>query len=58
LNTQAVSNADITEGLKQAASSMALTGTSFDQTIALFTSANEVLQDSSRVGNGLKTKFL
>lgn len=54
-NTQAVSNADLSEGLKQAASSFALTGTSFDQLVGLFTSANEVLQDSSRVGNALKT---
>lgn len=54
-NTQATSNADISEGLKQAASSMSLTGTSFDQTVALFTSAQEVIQNASRVGNGLKT---
>ena len=54
-NTQATSNEDIAIGLKQAASSFALTGTSFDQLVGLFTSAQEVVQDSSRVGNALKT---
>lgn len=49
-NTAATSNAEIVEGLQQSSAAMAVMGTSFDETVALFTAGQEITQDASKVG--------
>lgn len=41
--------------MQKAASALSVMGTSYQDAFALFTGAQEVLQDADRVGNGLKT---
>lgn len=57
-NNFAVSNADVVEGLQRSASAMAAMGQDLDSTIALFTAANEVLQDSASTGTALRNMSL
>lgn len=57
-NSFAVSNKDIMEGLKRTSASMAAMGQDLDSTIALFTAANEVLQDSASTGTALRSMAL
>lgn len=54
-NTAATSNEQIVTGLENAAAAMAVTGTSFEQTVALFTAGQEITQDASKTGNALRS---
>lgn len=54
-NTQPIDTAGIFEGLTRSASSMAAANNTFEETVALLTAADSVVQDPARVGNGLKT---
>lgn len=54
-NTAATSNAQIINGLQNSASALAAMGTSLDKSIALFTAAQEIAQDDSKVGNALRS---
>lgn len=57
-NSFAVSNGDIIEGLQRSSAAMSAMGQDLDSTIALFTAANEVLQDSSTTGTALRSMAL
>lgn len=54
-NTYAVTANDLNEILKRSASTMSTFGNSLHQNIALGTVANEIVQDSAKVGNALKS---
>lgn len=54
-NTAATSNDQIVEGLQQSSAAMATMGSSLDENIALFTAAQEITQDASKVGNALRS---
>lgn len=54
-NTQPIDTAGIFSGLERSASSMSAANNTLEETIALITAGNAVLQDPERVGNGLKT---
>ena len=54
-NTAAESNIDIVDGLQNSASAMATMGGTLEETIALFTAAQEITQDSSKTGNALRS---
>lgn len=54
-NSAAESNIDIVEGLQNSASAMAAMGSTLDETIALFTAAQEITQDASKTGNALRS---
>lgn len=54
-NNFAISSGGIGEALKRSASSMAAANNTLDETIALITAANTVVQDPDRVGNAFKT---
>lgn len=54
-NTQAVSAQDLGEVLTRSASAMSEANNSFDETIALATAAQGVVQDSAKVGKRLPT---
>lgn len=54
-NTQPIDTAGLFEGLTRSASSMSAANNTLEETIALITAANSVVQDPSRIGNGLKT---
>ena len=54
-NEFAVSNSDILDGLQHSAAAMKAMGTDLYDTIALFTAGNEILQDSSQMGNALRS---
>ncbi len=54
-NTRALSNSDLVTGLLRSSAAMAAMGTSFRETAALFVSAQEIVQDSSQVGNALRS---
>lgn len=56
-NSFALSNTDIMEALKNSSSAMAVANNTLDETIALITAGNEIVQDASKVGNGLRTGF-
>lgn len=53
LNTAATSNQQIITGLENAAAAMSITGTSFEQAVALFTAGQEITQDASKMGREL-----
>lgn len=57
-NNMAVNAGDIGEAFKSSASNLHLANTSLEESIGLITGGTEVLQDASRVGNGLKTVSL
>ena len=54
-NTAATSNDQIVEGLQQSSAAMATMGSTLDENIALFTAAQEITQDASKVGNALRS---
>lgn len=54
-NTQPIDTAGIFAGLQRSASSMSAANNTLEETIALITAGNAVMQDPERVGNGLKT---
>lgn len=54
-NTQPIDTAGIFAGLQRSASSMSAANNTLEETIALITAGNSVMQDPERVGNGLKT---
>lgn len=54
-NTQPIDTAGIFSGLQRSASTMSAANNTLEETIALITAGNAVLQDPERVGNGLKT---
>lgn len=54
-NSAAESNIDIVDGLQNSASAMAAMGGTLEETIALFTAAQEITQDSSKTGNALRS---
>ena len=56
-NGFALTNADIMTALKNSSSAMAAANNSLDETIALITAGTEIVQDASKVGNGLRTGF-
>ena len=51
----AISSGDIGEALQRSASSMAAANNTIDETIALITAANTVVQDATSVGTAFKT---
>ncbi|WP_291625991.1 phage tail tape measure protein [Clostridium sp.] len=55
MNNYAIGVGDITEALRSSSANLAMTNTSLEQSVGLITASYEVLQDSGRVGNGLKT---
>ena len=55
LNNYAIGVGDIAEALRSSSANLAMTNTSLEQSVGLITASYEVLQDSGRVGNGLKT---
>lgn len=57
-NNFAISSGGIGEALTRSASSMAAANNTLDETIALITAANTVVQDPASVGTAFKTKFL
>lgn len=54
-NTAATSNVEIITGLQNSASAMAAMNSSLEENIALFTAAQEITQDDSKVGNALRS---
>ena len=54
-NSFALENQSVLDGMQKAASALSVMGTDYQDAFALFTGAQEVLQDADRVGNGLKT---
>lgn len=54
-NSFATSNADIVEGLQRSSAAMAAGNNTLEDTVALFTSAEEIINDPASVGNALKT---
>lgn len=54
-NNFAISSGGIGEALQRSASSMAAANNSLDETIALITAANTVVQNPEKVGNAFKT---
>lgn len=57
-NSFAVSNADVIEGLQRTSASMSAMGQDIDSVIALFTGANEILQDAAITGTALRSMSL
>lgn len=57
-NHFAVTNADIVDGMSRMSAAMAVMGQDIDSTIALFTSANEVLQNSAVTSTALRSMSL
>lgn len=53
-NKYAVSAADLGEGLKNSASSLALAGNSIDQSLSMITAMSEIIQDAGEAGNAVK----
>lgn len=54
-NTAATSNEQIITGLQNSASAMAAMNSTLEENIALFTAAQEITQDDSKVGNALRS---
>lgn len=57
-NHFAVTNADIIDGMSRMSAAMAVMGQDIDSTIALFTAANEVLQNSATTSTALRSMSL
>ena len=55
-NNFALSNADVMTALKNSSAAMAAANSTFEETVALITAGQEIAQDSSKVGNALRTK--
>lgn len=56
-NTYATDNSQIIEGLQRSSAAMAAMGSNFEETVALFTAGQEVVQDASLMGNALRSDF-
>lgn len=56
-NNEAISSGGIGEALQRSAASFNAANTSLEQSVALVTATNSVLQDPEKVGNMWKTKF-
>ncbi len=54
-NNEPISESGITEALVRSASALSAAGNTFEESVALITSANSVLQDPDTVGTTLKT---
>ena len=54
-NNYAVSSGDLASSIGKVASTMELSGTSFEQTLGLMTGVTEITRDSSKAATGLKT---
>lgn len=54
-NNFALSNADLVEGMQRSAAALAATGTTWTDAFALFTGAQEVLQNSEVAGRALRS---
>lgn len=54
-NKFGTSNAEIAEGLRKSSAAMAAVGGSIESNIALFTGAQEIVQDASQVGNAIRS---
>lgn len=54
-NSFALSNNDIMTALENSSSAMSAANNTLDETIALITAGTEIVQDASKVGNGLRT---
>lgn len=54
-NNFSISSGGIGEALKRSASSLATANNTLDESIALITAANTVVQDPEKVGNAIKT---
>lgn len=54
-NRFATTSADVGEGMRRSSAAMAAAGNDIDQSIALFTAAQEVTQDADVVGTAMKT---
>ena len=54
-NKFATSNAEIAEGLRLSSAAMASTGATIEDNIALFTGAQEIVQNASQVGNAIRS---
>ena len=57
-NRYAVNSADIGEGLKRSASSLAVGGNSLDEAVALFTAGEEIIQNPEKMGTALNVLSL
>lgn len=57
-NNFAVNNADIIDGMSRMSAAMSVMGQDVDSTIALFTAANEVLQNSATTSTALRSMSL
>ena len=53
-NKFSISSAGLGEGLRRSAASLAIANSSLDESLALITAANEVIQDPSEAGNSVK----
>ena len=51
----AVTSSDIGEAMKASANSLSLANNSLSESVALIATANKTVQDSSKVGNALRT---
>ncbi len=54
-NTAGTSNEQIINGLQHSASALSAMGSSLEENIALFTAAQEIIQNDSKVGNAIRT---
>lgn len=54
-NTAATSNKEIITGLQRSASAMSAMNSTLEENIALFTAAQEIVQNDSQVGNAIRT---
>ena len=54
-NKFGTSNAEIAEGLRKSSAAMAAVGGTIESNIALFTGAQEIVQDASQVGNAIRS---
>ena len=55
MNKFALDNDDVIQGLKRSSAAMAAMNQSFEDTAALFTGGQEILQDSESMGTALRT---
>lgn len=55
MNSFAESNADIVEGMKRSAAALAAVGTEYEDAFALFTGAQEILQNAEVTGRALRS---
>ena len=56
-NSFAITSAGIGEALQRSASALHSAGNTIDESVALVTAANSVIQNPEQVGTALKTKF-